>query len=404
MTSSFLRPPDARWARSTITSLKWVSGLAAAIFVAGLFIAPQRSWSGFLIGFMALTGLALAGPVGLAFLSLSGARWSRRLESVPRAMARALPAAAVMGLVLVAGVHSLYEWSHSAIVDIDPILTAKSSYLNAPFFSVRLVVFFTVWLLATRALVRVSEQSRDDAPGDRHRRLRTAAIFVLLFAPTWSLASIDWLQSLDPHWFSTIYALVTLAGLGVAGMAAAIVLVVAADRRGEVTAAQYGDLGALLMSLCLFWGYIWYSQYLLVWYTNLPEETPWYIARLSNEWGLLTKLSCLLCSALPFALLLFRRLRRSRTALVRISVLVLIGRLVDLYVLAGPPLMGETPRAGVWELAPVVGLVALFFLVAIEGLRRTAMGATRPSPPSVATAASAAAPSAAPSSAAVPAA
>jgi len=371
MSARVLRIEDPSWARSTARALTWIAALCAAVFVAGLFVAPERAWSGFLIGFVALTGLALAGPVGLAFLHLSGGRWARSLEIVPRSMSAALPAAAALGLVLVAGVHSLYEWSHAAVVDADAVLTAKSAYLNTPFFALRLIGYFALWYVSGRAVVRASLEARGDSAEERRRRLRAGAVFLLIFAPTWSLASVDWLQSLDPHWFSAIYALITLSGLAVAGVAAVIVLTAAADCRHEVTDAQWGDLGALMMALGLFWGYIWYSQYLLVWYTNLPEETPWYVARLAPSWGLLTKVSCVLCSAVPFALLLVRRLRRNRTALVRIAALVLVGRVVDLYVLAGPPLMGATPRAGVWEVAPVLGALASFFLLTVRALRRT---------------------------------
>lgn len=367
-----LRAPDGAWARHTTAALTWGAGIAAAVFVAGLFVEPQRSWAGFLIGFVMLTGLALAGPVGLAFLHLSGGRWARSLEVVPRALFAALPAAAGTGLVLVGGVHSLYEWSHATAVASDEILAAKSTYLNTPFFAARLVVFFALWWVAGRAVLRASEEASGDTPAERRRRLRAGAVFLMVFAPTWSLASIDWMQSLEPHWFSAIYALVTLAGLALAGIAACIVLVAALDHRDEVAPGQWGDLGALLLALSLFWGYIWYSQYLLVWYTNLPEETPWYVARLAPGWGLLTKVACVLCSALPFVLLLFRRLRRSRRALVRIAAMVLVGRVVDLTVLVGPPLMGESPRLGVWEAAPIAGLIALFCLPVLRSLRRTA--------------------------------
>ena len=365
-----LRPVPAGWARATVPVLGWVAALGALAFVIGLFVEPQRAWTGLLIGFHALVALALAGPVGLAFLHLSGGRWARAIECVPRAMAGALPAAAAAGAVLLFGIHSLFEWSHATAVADDVILAQKAAYLNTPFFALRLVVFFAIWIWAGRRVVRASAEAPGDTPAERRRRLRAAAVFLLLFAPTWSLASIDWLQSLEPHWFSTIYALLTLAGLAVGGVAAVIVLAAARDTHDEVSDDQWGDLGALLLALALFWAYIWYSQYLLVWYTNLPEETPWYEARLGAEWGLLTKAACVLCGALPFTLLLFRRLRRSRRALVRIAAVVLAGRLVDLWVLAGPPLMGATPRLGPFEVLPVLGAVALFFCLVLRALRR----------------------------------
>ncbi len=375
MSIPVLRAPDTKWGASAVHALSVTATVCALIFVIGLFAEPQRAWSGFLIGFHALVGLAVAGPMGLAFFHLSGGKWARSLEAVPRAMAAALPAAAALGVVLVFGVHSLFEWSHASAVEGDAILEAKSAYLNVPFFTVRLVAFFVLWYVGARAVLRASSEATGDAADQKRRRLRAAAFFLFLFAPTWSLASIDWLQSLDPHWFSAIYALITISGVAVAGLAACIILIAAVDTRDQVTEAQYGDLGALLLSFALFWGYIWYCQYLLIWYTNLPEETPWYIARLAGDWGLLTKVACVLCSALPFVLLLFRKLRRSRRALVRIAALVLVGRLVDLLVLAGPPLMGASARLGLWELAPIAGSVALFFLLAIRALRRTAVGA-----------------------------
>jgi hypothetical protein len=352
--------------------LGWTCFASGSAFLFGLFADPERTWHGFLMGFHLLVALALAGPVGLAFLHLSGGRWSRPLESVPRAMASALPAAAALGVLLIFGVGSLFEWSHASHVAGDVILEEKQPYLNLPFFVVRLVAYFAIWIVAGRAVLRVSRELRGDAPETRRRRLRTAAVFLLLFAPTWSLASVDWLQSLDPHWFSTIYALTTLAGLALAGLAGCIILVAALDTGGDVSEAQYGDLGALMLSLALFWGYVWYSQYMLIWYTNLPEETPWYVSRLAGAWGVLTKVSCVLCGALPFTLLLFRRIRRSRGALVRIAAVVLAGRVVDLLVLTGPPLMGETPMFGLWELAGVAGPTALFFLLAIRALQRAA--------------------------------
>ncbi len=367
-----LRAPDSSWAGQATYVLGRVVLLCGVAFVVGLFAAPQPTWTGFLIGFHVIVGLALAGPMGLAFLHLSGARWSRSLESVPRAMAAALPAAAALGIALLFGVTTLFEWTHAGTGEVDHILEAKHAYLNVPSFSVRLVVFFALWLLATRAIVKSSARGAGDDAASRRRRTRVAAMFLLVFAPTWSLASVDWLQSLDPHWFSSIYALLTLGGMAIAGLAAAVILVAALDVRDEVTPAQYGDFGALLLALAVFWGYIWYSQYLLVWYTNMPEETPWYVSRLDGAWGLLTKLALFLGCVVPFVLLLFRNLRRSRTALVRIAAVILAARLIDLLVLAGPPLMGAEPTVGLWELAPIVGQLALFFLLALKALQRTA--------------------------------
>jgi len=371
-----LRAPDSEWGAPAVKALTWIAALGALGFLLGLWRAPQAAWTGYLIGFHVLLALALAGPVGLAFLHLSGARWSVPLESVPRAMYRALPAAALAGLVLLAGVPTLFEWSHADVVAADPVLTEKSAYLNFTAFAARLVVFFALWLWLGRRVVQASaaRSAADPAAGNTHR-LRTAAVFLLAFAPTWSLASVDWLMSLEPHWFSSIYALLTVGGLALSGLAAATILIAALDRRDRVGAARYGDLGALLLSLAIFWGYIWYCQYMLVWYTNMPEETTWYAARLTGNWGVLTKLTCVVLSAAPLALLMFRPLRRGRKALIRVSGLILGGQIVNMYVLAGPPLIGKEPLVTVWHAAPVAGLVALFFLLTLRALRRESRAA-----------------------------
>ena len=168
-------------------------GCGAIVFLIGLMVAPERTWGGYLIGFSYFVGLALAGLLFLAVLSLARGEWAFPLRRVPEAMASTLPVAAVLGLVLITGIHTLYEWSHSSVVEGDALLTHKSTWLNGFGFSVRLVLYFALWIWLGRRLVLVSRT------GDRPAEVRTAAWFLLAFALTFSLASIDWVQSLDPH-------------------------------------------------------------------------------------------------------------------------------------------------------------------------------------------------------------
>lgn len=376
MTDWVLSAPSPRFAARTIASVAGLGLVAAATLIAGLFVAPARVWHGYLLGFHLLTGLALAGPLWLSFAVISGARWTRPLEGVLRAMGAALPVAGAAGLILLVGVPSLFEWAHAPDLAGDPVLAAKSGYLNLPFFAVRLVAYFALWMLTARHLARATTREDGSDAERRVRRMRAGALFLLVFTPTYSLASTDWMLSLDPHWFSSIYALVMVSGTALAGLAAAILLGVGADRGERVGASRLGDVGALLIGLSILWGYLWYCQYMLVWYTNLPEETFWYEARLAGGWGLLTKSSLALGCVVPFVVLLFRRARRSRRVLTELAAVVILARAVDLYVLAGPATMGDTPVLGAWELAGIVGPVCLFFVVALRALRRAAV--TRP--------------------------
>lgn len=357
-----------------------LAGLAlsgAAVFVLGLFVAPTRVWVGWLMGFHWLTTLALAGPVFCALLWIASARWSTALRRVPEAMGAALPAAALMGLVLLVGVHGLYEWSHAAVVAQDALLQHKAGWLNLPFFAVRLVLCFALWIFFQRRLVAASRaQDLDGKPSHAASLVRTSALFVAVFTVTWSVASFDWLMSLQPHWFSAAFSLDQLGSLGAAGLAAAILLVLHLERagplRGVLRDDHLHDLGKLLFSITLFWAYIWYCQYMLIWYTDMPEETSYYLARKQGGWWLLVQTALVLKWGVPFVALLARRTCRSRTVLRRVAWVVLLGHAVDLYVQVGPVLSPDGPQLGLWELAPVIGALALFALLVTRALGQAA--------------------------------
>ncbi len=343
-----------------------VTGL---ITLLGLFIEPGRTWGGFLMGFVFITGLALAGPVFLAFLRMSGARWSIQLERIPAAMSTVLPVAGALGLVLLLGLHSLYEWSHAAVVEHDVLLADKAVYLNSAGFSLRLVGAFLLWIVFARRL-RVLSALYAQEPNEQLeiRRLRWSAAFIAVVAISFSVASIDWLMSLEPHWFSTMFPLMHFSGLAAAGMAAAILLMLRHERLGTLgrplREEHLHDAGKILFSLTLLWSFCWYCQYMLIWYTDMPEETVHYASRKEGPWWLLVQATLIVKWAVPFLVLLPRTLCRQRKVLARVAVCVLLGHALELYVQVGPPLMGATPVLGLWEIAPVLGAVALFFLLA----------------------------------------
>jgi len=339
----------------------------ALVFLAGLFLEPRRTWSGFLMGFYYLAGLAVAGPLFLAFLNLSGGRWARALLRIPEAMGTAIPAAAFLGLVLLWGVPTLYPWADPGTVAEDPILQHKAVWLNRGAFSVRMVLFFVIWFVLAKALAARARS------GSHGRILRGSALFIAVFAITWSLASFDWVLSLDPHWFSTIFGLYQLAGIGTAGLAAATVLVVMLRRgplRDVVTEDHLHDLGELLFCFSIFWVYIWFCQFMLIWYTNIPEEAGYFIARKAGQWDVLTPVNLVLNWMIPFLVLLSRAARRSGPVLLRVCGILLIGHTLDLYLQVAPAGMGPRPLVNVWELGPVLGALALFFFLALKGLSR----------------------------------
>jgi len=349
------------------------SAVGMLCFLLGLFIEPVRAWGGYLVGFASFTGMALAGGLFLTVLTLSGARWATALRRIPEAMTAGLPFAFVMAILLLFGVSSLYEWDHESIVEGDHLLEGKQAYLNWGFFSLRTIAFFVIWIWLARGMVAASR--RQDVDGDpQHKRtmLWKAVLFLPIFGLTFSMASIDWLQSLEPHWFSTIYGLVTLSGVGTSGLAIAMIVIVMLRRSGAmrnvITDNHYDDLGKIGIALSLFWGYIWYCQYMLIWYTNMPEETPYYFRRMQGSWQVLMWVNVLLNWAIPFFALMPKKARRSGAVLVRVAAVMLLGNAMHLFMLIAPPLMGDTPTFGLWELGPIVASVAFFFWVVLRGL------------------------------------
>lgn len=358
--------------RDTMLGLRVAAVIGGLLFLLGLFVAPERAWAGYLIGFVFFVGLALSGGLFISVLTLSNSRWATAMRRIPEAMTTTLPVAAMFGLALAGGVHSLYEWSHDSVVAEDAILQAKAPYLNLGFFLLRLVVFFALWIWVTRGMVRASRLQ--DETGDRARskeRLKWSLLFLPVFAVTFSLASVDWLQSVEPHWFSTIYGLVTLSGLGTSGLAVCILLAVYLRRgplRKVIRRDHLDDLGKIGIALALFWGYIWYCQWMLIWYTDMPEETPYYVLRGQGAWKHLSSVNVLLNWAVPFFVLMPKAMRRNETALVRVAWVMLLGQALNLYMLVQPALMTDGPTLGLWEIGPVVGLLCLFLWLTLRAL------------------------------------
>ena len=352
-----------------------VVAISAAVFLVGLLVDPAGAWTGYLIGFGFVVGMAVSGTLFVAIAYVSNARWCAVLRRLPEAMGGTLPYAAGIGLLLIFGVHSLYEWSHPGAVSGNHLLEHKAGWLNVSGFSLRMVAYFGLWIWLTHRLLR--ESRAQDLDGDRihqARNLKNGALFMAVLAVTWSLASIDWFESLQPEWFSTMFALQTISGAATSGLALVMLLAVLLRRRGPLRGVvredHLDDLGKIAIALSLFWVYIWFCQYMLIWYGNMPEETMYFQLRAEGGWPVLNAVSLVLNWAVPFFVLMPKRVRRSGGVILRVAVVMLIGRLLDLYVMIAPPLMPEGPTFGIWELAALVGCLALFAFALQRSLTR----------------------------------
>ena len=345
-----------------------------------------QSW---LIGFLFCLSLAL-GSLGLLMLQhLSGGQWGLVGRRVFEAGSRTLPLVVVLFVPLLFGMERIFLWADDAVVQKDHILQIKHSYLNESFFIVRAVIYFVFWLVCVWLLNKWSaEQDRGVAvtklDSIRFRKLSAPGLLFLVLTVTF--ASVDWIMSLDPHWFSTIFGLLTVAGYGLTGLALTVVILamMAPHLPGaHLTARQFHDFGKLMLAFVMLWAYLSFSQYLIIWSGNLPEEIPWYVQRVRGPWGFVAILLVVGHFALPFALLLSRDLKRKASRLAKLAMFILVMRLVDLIWLVSPSVQhAAAVRAGGhphgfpihWmDLAIPIGLTAVWLFLFTRQLRSRAL-------------------------------
>lgn len=348
--------------------LAMVGGAALGL---GLFFAPQRAWLNLLLAGYALTGFGLAGMVFVALQYITGAGWSVVLRRVAEAMSGALWVGGAVVLLVLTLAPSLYEWTRESVHST----SFKGLWLNRPFFLARAVVYLGVWGLLSRSIIKVSRrQDRDADIAHTRRNVRLSALFIVTFALTFCAASFDWVMSLSPEWFSTIFGVYNFAGMFQSGLALMIVFVTHLSRRGPlnrlVTGEHLHDLGKLLFAFSIFWMYIWFSQYMLIWYANIPEEAVYYTRRMTGAWQSLMLLNVFLNWVVPFGALMSVATKRNPAILAKVALAVLAGRWLDLYLMTAPSLGTPQPFGGVWEAGTVLALVGVTALAVERTLRQ----------------------------------
>jgi hypothetical protein len=355
--------------RELLPSSRIVAVLGGAALLGGLALSPPRAWAGVLLAGLYLLGLGLAGLAFVAIQYASGGTWATVLRRVPEALAGLIPFGG--GLVVLAAVFGgagLYPWMAGGMTGFQGV------WLQPGFFFARALLYLAAWMTFGAAILGTSRrQDETGSPALTSRNARLSAAFLPVFGVTVWLSSVDWMQSLEPHWSSTIYGVYGFAGLFLSGLAAITAVTVWLRRSGPfaglVTREHLHDLGKLLFAFSTFWMYIWFSQFMLIWYGNLPEEGIYYVHRLTGAWAPLFWANVILNWVIPFLVLLPERAKRSETVLLRVAGVVLVGRWLDLYLLIAPSLDGASPRFGIWEAGAIFGAIGLFFLVFTRMLR-----------------------------------
>jgi hypothetical protein len=370
-------PPGHAWNR--IPLIAAVAALLGAVACAILGAAnPKQFFFSWLVSFLFFLSLALGGLFFVLIQYASQGGWGIVLRRIGETVFATMPVMVALSVPVFLGVHDLYEWSHAGAAEHDALLQWKSPYLNVPFFLIRAALYFAVWSFIAILYYRGSrgqDVTGDPAVSARLRRLAGPSLIVL--ALTQSFASIDWIMSLTPHWYSTMFGVYFFAGSFVGFIALLSVIAVAMRRAGlldtVISAEHLHDVGKFLFAFTAFWAYISFSQFFLMWYGNLPEETIWFKARMEGSW---LQVSMLLLAGhflAPFFYLMGRSVKRNGATLAIGGAWLLVMHFVDLYWQVMPTLHPEGFRPSLLDLAALVTVGGCFVAAATWLLRRQAL-------------------------------
>jgi len=354
------------------------SGGAMAVLGKG---GPQRFLQSYLLGFSFFLSLSIGALFFVLISHLTKAGWSVTLRRIGEDLASTLWLAALLFVPIVLGLDQLYVWARPDVVAHDAVLQSKAAYLNTTFFVIRWVIYFAVWIGLAQFFSRLSGQQ--DETGDPELTLRmerVSAPGMLLFAVTITFASFDLLMSLDAHWFSTIFGVYFFSGSTVSFFALLASVVLFLQRVGyvrrSVTIEHLHDVGKLTFAFVVFWAYIAFSQYLLIWYGNLPEETGWYQRRQEGAWAWASVALLVGHFFIPFLFLMSRHIKRRKSLLAAGAAWVLLMHVLDLYWLIMP--QEQFDSAGhipfhAFDLLCLAGFSLLFLAASEQAMRRRSL-------------------------------
>jgi hypothetical protein len=351
--------------------------VASAIGAVMDFDQFMHSW---LIGSFFCLGMTLGSLALLMLQHLSGGQWGLVSRRVFEAATRTLPIVALFFIPILLGLPVIFEWARPEAVD-NAIIQAKAGYLNQGFFIARALFYFAFWMVLVTLLNRWSAEQDGGlatTPADSVRFRTVSAPGLLFLVLTVTFASVDWIMSLDPEWFSTIFGLLTIAGWGLTSFALTIIVLAMLQRSGAATDVlrprHFHDLGKLLLAFVMLWAYLSFSQYLIIWSGNLPEEIPWYVKRTTGSWGYVAIALVVGHFILPFLLLLSQDLKKRPGMLARVAIFIICMRMLDLIWLVEPNFRPGTGFPIHWlDITLPVGLSGIWLFLFARNLRSRAV-------------------------------
>jgi hypothetical protein len=338
MIRGYTTPADLNRTRNVALAVGLLFTLALLL---GAVLSPGHFFHGYLVGFIFWTGITVGSLALLMLQHLTGGAWGLVIRRVLEASTRTFPLMLLLFIPVAIGLKHIYPWTDAAVMNSTPALQKKTAFLNPSFFILRAFVYFAIWSALAMALNWLSLQQDRAASREVRKRMQMISgpglVFTIICI---TFAAIDWVMSLDPAWYSTIYGLIFVAAWALSALAFTILIMSWLSAREPMNAVvqprHFHDWGNLTLALVMLWTYFAFSQYLLIWSGNLPEETTWYVARKQGGWGAIALAIVILQFAFPFLMLLSRATKKNAQKHAMLAALILVMRIIDVIWLIEP--------------------------------------------------------------------
>lgn len=327
-----------------------------------------------------------AGAFFIALQMVTQSGWSVGMLRIPQAMASVLPIAAIVLFVIAAAglnTHTLYHhWADPELLDInspkyDPIIAGKSAFLNVPAFLIRQILFMGSYSIFAFIIAKLSyKEDLEGGLNSYKRSFKLSAIFLVIFGFTTPIWSFDTIMSLEAHWFSTMFGWYNFAAMWVSGIAAIVVILVLLKKAGYmawVNENHLHDLGKLMFGFSIFWTYVWFSQFILIWYSNIPEETVYFYKRWEPEYKPWFWLSIVINFLAPLLILVDRDAKRKQNIMLFVAILLLCGHWLDYYIMVMPGTVEADRHFGLIEIGTAIGFAGLFTFLVMNKISKHAL-------------------------------
>ncbi len=359
-------------------------GILAIVYAVLTGIPGQRIWANLLVNSYFFVGIGLMGTLWMAIQYASEAGWSTGFKRVPEAISQfLLIGGPILLLVLFAGshnfqLHHIYHWMDPDLIDpnsdhYDSIIAGKSAFLNEPFFYARSVAYIFIWIAFTVFFRRSSlKEDLEGGVGIHKKSYGVAAAFLVFYGVTSSTSSWDWIMSIDTHWFSTLFGWYNFSTFFVTGITMFALITIGLKRNGympNINEEHIQDLGKFMFGASVFWGYLWFSQFMLIWYANIPEEVTYFQDRWKNYlviWWTVPVLNLLL----PMLLLMDKAAKRNYTIMTVAGVIIVVGHWLDVFQMVMPGTVKADWGIGVLEIGLFLGFLGLFLFVVHNALSK----------------------------------